>query len=272
MRRKKEVTIGEVVEYLDERFRPELQEGYDNAGFLMGERTAEYRGVLVALDLTEAVVSEAEALGLNLIVTHHPFFFGGLKRVTDETERGRIVMRLVRGGISVYAAHTNLDNVAWGVSGELASRLGLRGCRVLVPASDVPEEKEEAVGAGIVGELPRMMSVEMVLERMKHLLGVPTLRVSRHDGERRVRRVAVCGGSGRAFIGAAEAAGAEMYLTADLKYHDFESEEGGMIVVDGGHYETEQFAKEIISGVISEKFCNFAVRISQSQASLVLYI
>lgn len=260
---KKKTTIEEVVNYLDTTFHPELQEDYDNSGFLLGDSKAEFKGALVALDLTEAVADEAVEQGTNLIATHHPFIFGGLKRITDQSETGRIVTKLIRNGISVYAAHTNLDNLPWGVSGILASKLKLKDCRIL---------KGNEVGTGIVGELPRVMRVDKFLLKIKHLLKQPTLRTSPFDPRTRIHRVALCGGSGAPFIGDAIAAGADIYLTADLKYHDFQRPEGRIILADAGHYETEQFAKEIIYRAISEKFCNFAVLISQRQGSLVRYI
>ena len=261
----KKTTIGDVVAFLDERFRPELQEEYDNAGFVVGERDAEYRGTIVALDVTREVVEEAVETGANLIVTHHPMIFRGMKRITDSTEAGRMVMRLVREGIGVYAAHTNLDNVPWGVNGVLAEKLGLQHCRIL-------KKMDDENGAGMVGDLKRRVKADVFLRRVKEVTGQGLIRTSAHDGERRISRVAICGGAGSFLIGEAMAAGADLYLTADLKYHDFERPEGGMILADGGHYETEQFAKEIIYSAISEKFSNFACRISRRQGSLVQYI
>lgn len=257
--------IKDVVAELDATFRPELQEDYDNAGFLLGDSEAEYRGALVAIDLTPTVVDEAIGQGLNLVVTHHPFIFSGVKRLTDDSVTGRMVMQLIRNGISVYAAHTNLDNLPWGVSGVLAEKLELRNCAVLSPLGG-------ETGAGIIGELSQPREVRAVLLDIKSILKIPVLRTTPHNVHTLVRRIAVCGGSGAPFIGDAIAAGADLYLTADLKYHDFQRGEESIILADGGHYETEQFAKEIISRVISEKFCNFACRISQSQASLVQYI
>lgn len=272
--------INDVVSYLDDRFHPEYQEDYDNAGFLVGDGGAEFTGALVALDLTPDVLREAEELGLNLIVTHHPFIFGGLKRITDRTEAGRMVMEMVRAGIATYAAHTNLDNMPDGVNGILAERLGLENCRILrVSAelfgsgngnSELRVPNSELIGAGMVGELAKETEADEFLARVKERLGLPWIRLS---GERKtVRRVAICGGSGSQFIGDALAAGADAYLTADLKYHDFQRPEGRMLLADIGHYESEQFAKEIIYRAISEKFCNFASRISECQQSVVHYI
>lgn len=291
----KNMKTKEVTDYLDSVFHPEYQEDYDNSGFLLGDRGGEYRGSLVALDLTPAVAEEAVELGLNLIVTHHPFIFGGVKRLTDATETGRLVMTLIRNGIAVYAAHTNLDNLPWGVSGVLAGKLGLKDCRCLKQSAvdkfnvdrlirsgnnDVsthqPINVSTEIGAGMVGNLEEPMEVEAFLQKVKGLLGIPFIRTSpliaHHSSPVTVRRVTLCGGSGAEFIGDAIAAGADLYLTADLKYHDFQRAEGRIVLADAGHYETEQFAKEIISRTISEKFSNFAVCISERQRSLVQYI
>ncbi len=269
----KKISIGEVISFLNKKFRPELQEDYDNAGFLLGEHGTAYRGALVALDLTPEVIEEAIEHGLNLIVTHHPFIFSGLKRITDSSETGRMVIQLVRNGISVYAAHTNLDNLPWGVNGILAEKLGMKNCRILCRQdASAPFE----TGAGMVGELPKAMETDKFLLKVKEVL-MPTgcrrsLCISKHNPKRKVKRIAICGGAGSFLIGNAIDSGADLYLTADMKYHDFQRAEGRITLVDAGHYETEQFAKEIISRAISEKFSNFACRISENQGSLIQYI
>ncbi len=255
--------IDDIINYLDEKFHPEYQEDYDNAGFLVGCGAEECSGVLVALDLTAAVVAEARSLGCNLIVTHHPLIFGGLKRVTDRSEAGRIVIEMLRNGMATYAAHTNLDNLPDGVNGILAQKLGLTNCQILRASA-------ENIGAGMIGDLPCETDAEGFLLTVKQRLGLPWVRMS---GERStVRRVAICGGAGSFLIGDALRAGADAYLTADLKYHDFQRPEGRMLLADIGHYESEQFAKEIIYRAISEKFSNFVCRISECQQSVVHYI
>lgn len=267
----KNTTINDVVAFMDATFCPELQENYDNAGFLLGDGNTSYKGSLVALDLTPAVIDEAIENGLNLIVTHHPFIFSGLKRITDRSEAGRMTMSLIQNGISVYAAHTNLDNLPWGVNGILAQKLGLENCHIL-QLSSLNSKLSTEIGAGMVGELPRAMEVDKFLVKVKMLTGQPSIRTSRHDPKQKVKRVALCGGAGSFLIGDAIAAEADLFITADLKYHDFQHAEDRIILADVGHYETEQFAKEIIYRTISEKFRTFACRISLVQASLVQYI
>ena len=272
---KRTYTIGEVVTYLDSMFHPEYQEDYDNAGFLLGDSTTTYTGALVALDLTPKVIDEALQAGdVNLIVTHHPFIFSGLKRITDNSEAGRMVIQLVKNGISVYAAHTNLDNLPWGVNGVLAEKLGIINYHTLRPVdTELKRSRKKAtIGAGMIGAIPRAMKVDKYLQNVKKITNQPSIRTSTHNPKQRIHYVAICGGTGSFLIDDAIAAGADLFITADLKYHDFQRAEDRIILADVGHYETEQFAKEIISRVISEKFSNFACRISDNQRSLVQYI
>ena len=282
--------IGEVIDYLDSQFVPALQESYDNSGFLVGDLENEITGVLVALDVTPEVIEEAIEKGLNLIVSHHPLIFSGLKRITCGDSTGRMVTRLLQKGIAVYAAHTNLDNLPWGVNGILAQKLGMRDCRVLRPTTGMPHETCGATmaGAGMIGSLPQPMPIMEFLEMVKMRLGLPYLRVSgnvTHDRTKCPRDVggpgkavgslqhlAICGGAGSFLIEDAKAAGADIYLTGDLKYHDFQKADGNMILADIGHYESEQFAKELICRVISEKFSNFACQISEKNKSYIQFI
>lgn len=266
---KRNYPIGEVVAHLDSLFHPEYQEDYDNSGFLLGNSATIYTGALVALDLTPAVITEAVNNQLNLIVTHHPFIFSGLKRITDDSDAGRMAMTLILNGISVYAAHTNLDNLPWGVNGILAQKIGLQNCKIL---REFKSAHDDSIGSGLVGELPRVVKVDTFLQKVKRLTRQPSIRTSPHIATQRIQRVALCGGAGSFLIHDAIDAGADIFITADLKYHDFQRAEGRLILVDAGHYETEQFAKEIIYRAISEKFSNFACRISENQASLIQYM
>lgn len=262
------MTIAEVTNYLDFKFQPELQEDYDNSGFLLGDPMKEYTGSLVAVDLTPDLIDEAAREGLNLIVTHHPFLYNGVKRITTMDLTGRMIHHLIASGIAVYAAHTNLDNLRWGISGIVAQKLGLNDTRVLRPKEGLHNDN---IGGGIIGNLPAPLPADTFLHQIKDLLHISTLRCSPlcHS---HIRRVAVCGGSGSFMIHDAIAQRADLYLTADLKYHDFQRAENHIILCDAGHYETEQFAKEIIYSAISKKFSNFACRISDQGNAYVRYI
>lgn len=260
------MTIGEVTSYCDALFHPEYQEDYDNAGFLLGRASDECRGVLVAIDLTPSVIDEAAKAGLNLIITHHPFIFSGIKRITSDNETGRMVFSLIENGIAVYAAHTNLDNLKNGVNGILSAKLGLSNTAILKPLAG-----HDDVGAGMVGELSSPMDLEDFCLMVKQRLGLKMLRCSPSCIDH-VHRVALCGGAGAFLINQAIGAKADVFLTADLKYHDFQKAEGRIVLIDAGHYESEQFAKELIYSAISEKFSKFACQISRSTNSYINYI
>lgn len=363
----------EIVEYLNSCFLPVYQESYDNAGFLVGDPDREASGVLATTDVTDEVIDEAISLGANLIVSHHPLIFGGLKRLTPANATQRMVIRLIENKIGVYAAHTNLDNLKEGVNGILAQKLGLTDCRILRPVEgvlrklvtyvptadadrvrqalfsvgaggigdydccsynsdgfgtfragegchpycgqigelhreaetrieaiyekrlenkiirrllDVHPYEEPAydcialdnalatVGAGMVGRLPEPMPADEFLAMVKARLALPVVRTSQKidNSKLKIEKVALCGGSGAFLIGDAKACGADIFLTADLKYHDFQSAEGQIVLADIGHFESEQFAKEIFYNAISKKFSNFACHISQKDKGYIYYI
>lgn len=262
------MTIADVTQYLDTVVHPEYQEHYDNAGFLLGDPSQECRGVLVALDLTEPVVEEAVERDANLIVTHHPFLFGGVKRITPADATGRLIMRLVQREIAVYAAHTNLDNMPDGVNAVLGMQLGLTDCKIL---RHMEGHETENIGAGMVGSLPFALPTEAFLEQAKVALGLPMVRVGKIVNPV-ASRIAYCGGAGSFLIEDAIRTGADCYLTGDLKYHDFQQADGRITLVDIGHYESERFTKELFYSIISRKFSTFACYISEQGKSFVQYI
>ena len=262
------MTISTIVEYLDAELHPEYQEDYDNAGFLLGDLQRECRGALVAVDITDKVIDEAIEKGANLIVTHHPLIFGSVRRITPREAIGRHIIRLIKNDISVYAAHTNLDNLKNGVNGILSEVLGLTDCHILRPLSGQPSPE---IGAGMIGTLPYPLPTELFLEQVKASLNLPLLRVSDIAGAA-VARVAICGGAGSFLIDDAIRQQADIYLTGDMKYHDFQRAEGRITLVDIGHFESEQFSKQLIYSVISKKFSTFACFISERGRSFVNYM
>lgn len=251
-----EPTWQEVIAPIESAAPLAWQEEWDNAGWQVApgdpQRTA-CSGALLSLDVTEAVVDEAVREGINLIVSHHPLLFRGVKRLTGATAAERIVAAALRHGVAIYAAHTNMDAAPDGVNFRLARMLGLERTTVLVPGSCA------GVGLGCVGELPEAVPTAEFLQRIVRVLGLSCLRHS-PVATGTVRRIALCGGSGSEFIPAAVAAGAQLYLTADLKYHDFQHGEDRITLVDGGHFETERQVLDVFCELISKKIPNFAVR------------
>ena len=242
------------------------QESYDNAGLQVGDLEAETHKALIALDVTEDLVNEAIAKNCDLIISHHPLIFKGLKHLTPQTYIERVIVKAVKHDIAIISMHTNLDNSYLGVSRVLADKLGLKSLQLLQPSESEPEH----CGAGMVGEMENAMEELDFLALVAKSIGTPCLRHSALTG-RKIKKVALCGGSGSPFMQDALRQQADAYLTADIKYHDFFVPEGNILLVDGGHFETEQFTKELICDIIQKKFPTFAAEIAETQTNSVHY-
>ena len=242
------------------------QEHYDNAGIQVGDLNAEVRKALIALDVTEELVDEAIAKNCDLIISHHPLIFHGLKHLTPDTYIERVVMKAIKHDIAIISMHTNLDNSYLGVSRVLAEKLGLTNLHLLQPSAEEPE----VCGAGMIGEFDTAMEEKDFLQLVAETIGSPCLRHSVLTG-RKVKKVALCGGSGSPFMPDALRQKVDAYLTADIKYHDFFVPEGNVLLVDGGHFETEQFTKELICELIRKKFPTFAAEIAETRTNAVYY-
>lgn len=260
------MTVKDILNCITEVAPLHWQEHYDNAGLQVGDLNAEAHKALICLDITEEIVDEAVDKGCDLIVSHHPLIFHGLKHLTPETYIERAVMKAVKHDIAMICMHTNLDNSYLGVSRVLSEKLGLRNLRLLQPSESEPE----LCGAGMIGELECPMEETDFLHLVSEAIGSPCLRHSALTG-RKIQKVALCGGSGSPFMGDALRNHADAYLTADIKYHDFFVPEGNILLIDGGHFETEQFTKELIYDLIQKKFPTFAAEIAETRTNAVYY-
>lgn len=366
------IKIAEIIAAIEHAAPRALQEDYDNSGLQLGDTGRECSGVLLSVDVTPAVVEEAVRTGCNLILSHHPLLFKGLKRIAGKTEVEKSVAIAIKHDITVYAAHTSLDNARYGVSARMAEMLGIVNSRPLAPVEGkmlklvtyVPASHAEAVreamfaagaghigdydscsynlngtgtfralegshpfvgrrgeihseaetrievivptwladgveraligshpyeepayefvqiagpcrslGCGAIGELPvELMPVEFV-ELVKATFGTPVARCTEAvNSTRRIKRVALCGGSGGSFIGAALGQGADAYITSDTRYHDFIDYGSGLLIVDIGHHESESCTKQIFFRIITEKFPNFAVRYAHTDRNPINYV
>ena len=246
-----------------EDFAPlSIQEKWDNSGLCIGSPEDSVSSILLGLDCTPELVDEAIACGADMIVTHHPLIFSGLKKISSDDLVGAAVIKAVKAGISIYAAHTNADKVLAGVSGAMAARLGLKDVRIL-------DEDGEGTGLGVVGELPEPLTAEHAIELVKERFSLKVVKSSRLV-QGKISRVALCGGSGGSLIGAAKAAGAQLYISGDSSYHNFFTPEGFMLM-DLGHYESEIEILDILFSLIRKKFPTFAVRITRNTQSNPIY-
>lgn len=350
-----------------EEFAPRgLQESWDNSGLqvaLPPEAEGECSGVLLCVDVTEDIIAEAAAKGCNLVLSHHPMIFKGLKSIAGRTPSERAVAAAIRAGVAVYSAHTSLDSTRGGISYAMAEKLGARVLGVLVPsqvkmekisvicprahAEDVqlmlmddpsdlkptswvvdgvemgetaqgsipdfsivhePLTRVEVVvpslhtgrilralasaptqltvnveqlsdragsyGLGVVAQFDEPVPMADMADKLRTAFGTGAIRASRAaaDGHRTVRRIALCGGAGGEFIGDAIGAGADAYITADIRYHDFADHRNDIALFDVGHFESENCAKTIFYRLLCEKFPNFAVQNSQLENNPVIYL
>lgn len=233
-----------------EAFAPlALQEDYDNAGLQVGDAEADVSAILLCLDVTEETVKEAKHRGCNLIISHHPLIFKGLKNLTGADQTQRIVMEALKENIAIYAAHTNLDSATEGVSYEMARMLNIKHPRILVPSAVNPD-----VGLGIIGEYDNPVPQLEFLRKVKDTFAVKALRYSAQSQHLVVKRVALCGGSGSSFIGEALKQKADAYLSGDFKYHDYTTYGLDILIADIGHHESELCSRRILSRIIREAF------------------
>jgi dinuclear metal center YbgI/SA1388 family protein len=260
------MTVKDILNCITEVAPLHWQESYDNAGLQVGDLNAETRKALIALDVTEELVDEAVVKNCDLIISHHPLIFHGLKHLTPQTYIERVVMKAIKHDIAIISMHTNLDNSFQGVSRVLAEKLGLKNLHILQPLTT----ESDLCGAGMIGEFEIAMEEIDFLSLVADTIGASCLRHSALTG-RKIQKVALCGGSGVPFMADAMRCGADAYLTADIKYHDFFVPEGNILLVDGGHFETEQFTKELLCKLIRKKFPTFAAEIAETKTNSVHY-
>lgn len=259
--------VGDIAEAIETVAPPSFQEGWDNTGLLVGRLEDDCNGVMLCVDVTPSIVKEAIAAGCDMIVSHHPLIFKGLKRLNGDTRVERAVIEAVRNGVAIYCCHTSIDNVPGvGVSHAMARRLGLVDVRTLSL-----REPGGSAGLGVVGNLEPGVSAADFVDRVKRAFGSPVARCSSAPTAD-VARVALCGGSGSEFLPDAVAAGADAYVTSDTRYHDFCDYGDKIFIVDIGHFESEECTKEIFYQIIKEKFPNFAVCYSVIETNPISYL
>lgn len=256
------MTIREIISTL-EAFAPlELQEDFDNAGVQVAVNScpdaldAQLTGVLVCLDITEQVIEQAIEKNCNMVVSHHPLIFQPLKRVCGQTYQQRCVAKAILAGITLYSAHTNLDNARGGVNHIIASMLGLNNLQWLEP-------RGSEGGSGVIGELPVPMTAMQLLLSLKTLFKVDALFNNCRGNsafaeqksvcgtiavEKEIRKVALCGGAGAFLMGKAREMGADAFITGEIHYHDYFGQD--MLLVEMGHYQSEQYTQELLMKII----------------------
>ena len=259
------MTIKNVSDYIEKIAPLNQSEDFDNVGLLIGNEMTEVKGVLVTLDTLEETVDEAIRKNCNLIVSFHPIIFDGLKKINGNSYVEKVVLKAIQNNIAIYATHTALDNSNVGVSAKMCEVLGLKNYNILIPKED------ENTGMGMIGDLPEPMQEEDFLKITKKTFKTNGIRFSSKIGKS-VKKIAVLGGSGSFAISNAIQKKADVYISADFKYHDFFKAEGKILLIDVGHYESEQFTKNLLVEYLTKKFTSFAIILSEKSTNPIYYL
>lgn len=264
--------INQIIRAIEEVAPRHLQESWDNTCLQVGNTMTECTGVLVCVDVTPAVIDEAEARGCNMVVSHHPLIFKGIKQLVGATPQQAAIMNAIALGISVYSNHTALDNVPGGVSYTMAEMLGVHIQDALVPHAGM----DAAYGLGVYGDFEERPTVKQLIERVKTVFGSPVVRTTQlaeDCADDPVTTIALCGGSGGEFIPTAIERRAQVYITSDTRYHDFVDYGDRLIIIDIGHFESEQCTRAIFKRILTQKFgSELKVLVSESQTNPIKYL
>lgn len=239
--------INDIISLIENEAPEKYALSWDNPGLLIGDRDADVKRALLCLDVTEQTALQAAREGCGIIISHHPMFFGGVKKLTADTAVGRTVSTLMKNDIAVYACHTNMDAAKNGINARLAELFSLSDCTILAP-----DERYENIGIGRVGVLPEEMSIKELCEAAKKLLKTPFVRAVM-GGSGKIKKLAVASGSCAEYIPRAKMLGADAIITADMKYHDsLDAFEDGIYVIDAGHYPTEFLVTDIFERILKD--------------------
>ena len=239
--------LREIINSIESVAPRSAQETWDNSGMQVGDTGRDIQSVLLTTDVTTDVVNEAIERGCQLIISHHPLLFHGLKQVCGQTPQARIVEMAIKHDIAIYSAHTSLDVAAEGINTRLAEKIGLTDIRPLTES-----------GLGAVGTLPKQVNYSDFIGQIRAILDCTYVRYTRPAKEQ-VQTVALCGGSGAEFIENAIEAEADVYLTADCKYHEFQDADGRIGLIDIDHWISERHAREIFADILAPLGLNIII-------------
>ena len=353
--------IIDITDYLENIAPLSCQEEYDNSGLIIGNKNDCVSGILITLDCTEDVIDEAINKNCNLIISHHPIVFYGLKKFNGNNYVERIVIKAIKNSIAIYSIHTNLDNVINGVNSMIAKRIGLDEYKILSPKKETlkylvvycpvadcdnlkkalfnsgaglignydscsftskgqgtfrankgampavgrigeqhieqearievvfakdreldvleamqnnhPYEEiayqiytinneDKMLGSGIIGKLKKPINTKKFLQKLKIQMRTENIKHTKLIKDE-IMNIAICGGSGSFLLEKAKDLDADLFISSDFKYHQYFDADEKIIIADIGHYESEQFTKELIYDFLTKKFTRFAILLSE---------
>ena len=249
-----------------EQFAPlPLQESWDNAGLQVGLTEAEVSGALLCLDVNESIIDEAIAKGCNLIVSHHPLLFRGLKQVCGTDYVQRCVIKAIKNDIVIISMHTNMDNAKNGVNWKIAEKMGLQEVSFLSPLASTE------AGSGVIGLLPEPMAADDFVLMVKKCFGVECAQCNELL-RRPIRKVAVCGGAGDFLLPDALAKEADAFITGEMHYHQYFDFEQKLQICVIGHYQSEQYTSEVFRDIIQRECPGVKTVLAETNTNPILYI
>lgn len=252
------VTVKDIYDFLNEIAPFSLQESYDNSGMLVGDFNNKVSKVLLALDITSQVAEEAVLTGCDLVISHHPVIFNGLKNLHPKNP----AVILAKGDVSAICIHTNFDSAKGGMNDILCERLGIE------PAE--PLSIENGIPIGYVGELKSEYTPKELVKVIKDKLGNTVVRYN--DTQKTMRKVGVCSGSGGSFLPVVIAKGLDGYITGDVKHDVFvDANNQGICIFDAGHFHTENIFYDYIIEKLIAKFPELDISIAKENKDLISY-
>lgn len=235
---------GKIIDKIESFAPTHLACGWDNPGLLVGSKNAEVSKVLLALDINIKTAQEAISKGCQMIVSHHPLFLSGIKKVDFDTPDGALIKLLIENNITAFAAHTNMDAAEGGINQTLAKMFELSDIGILEPTAD-------GLGIGRYGNLPEEITADELADKVLARLNTPFLRIS---GKRNVKRLAICSGGGGDYVRYAKENNCDCLLTGDVKYHHaLDGRDLGICVIDAGHFPTEKLVCEIFKDILADE-------------------
>ena len=236
--------IKDVIKFLEERFPLSLQEDWDNSGLQIGNIENDLTNIMISLDLDEQTIQKAKEKSCNLIINHHPFLFSSIKSIDLNEEKGKIIKDLIKNDITVFAMHTNLDIGKGGVNDNLAKRLELRDISNLDTNNENPMAR-----FGYIDEITAYDFSKFVKEKL-NCKGL----ILYGDKNKKIKKVALCGGAGSDFINDAIDKNCDLIVTSDVKYHEAIDNCKKINIVDPGHFASENHIIYMIKDLLEKNF------------------
>lgn len=263
------IKLNRIINIIEKIAPKNLAESWDNVGLQLGDPDHEVRKILLTLDVTKNVVEEAVEQKVDLILSHHPFIFKGLKTLSFDTEKGRMIKTLIQNDMAIYVAHTNLDKAELGLNNYVAKRLGLKEIESLFPAEnmEVMQEITSDHGLGKIGNLETPLLAKELVDMVKRKLEIEDVFGAGKLPEE-IKRVGLCTGSGADLMNVAKFNQADVFITGDLKYHDGQrAEELGLWLLNAGHFGTEKWVSACFEEILEKELKKKCPVLIKSQAS-----